>query len=77
MPLKKTRVVLSFLKDAGYAREIGGMSFAPTSKDPPDLPALARAATRYEQKRAQDRARLEAMLRYATSHLCRNKLLFA
>jgi len=77
VPLKKTRVVLSFLKDAGYAREIGGMSFAPTSKDPPDLPALARAATRYEQKRAQDRARLEAMLRYATSHLCRNKLLFA
>jgi ATP-dependent DNA helicase RecQ len=77
VPLKKTRVVLSFLKDAGYAREIGGMSFAPISKEPPDLPALARAATRYEQKRAQDRARLEAMLRYAQSHLCRNKLLFA
>jgi ATP-dependent DNA helicase RecQ len=77
VPLKKTRVVLSFLKDAGYAREIGGTHFAPLSKDAPDLVALARAATRYEQKRAQDRARLESMLRYAQSHLCRNKLLFA
>ena len=77
VPLKKTRVVLSFLKDAGYAREIGGTHFAPLAGDPPDLPALARAATRYEQKRAQDRARLEAMLRYAQSHICRNKLLFA
>jgi ATP-dependent DNA helicase RecQ len=77
VPVKKTRVVLSFLKDAGYAREISGTHFAPLCADPPDLPALQRAATRYEQKRAQDRARLEAMLRYAQSHLCRNKLLFA
>jgi ATP-dependent DNA helicase RecQ len=75
--MKKTRVVLSFLKDAGYAREIGGTDFAPLADEPPDLPALARAATRYEQKRAQDRARLESMLRYAQSHICRNKLLFA
>jgi ATP-dependent DNA helicase RecQ len=77
VPLKKTRVVLSFLKDAGYAREIGGTSFAPLRAESPDLPALARAAARYEQKRAQDRSRLESMLRYAQSHLCRNKLLFA
>jgi ATP-dependent DNA helicase RecQ len=77
VPLKKTRVVLSFLKDAGYAQEIGGTHFAPLAEEPPDLPALARAATRYEQKRAQDRARLDAMLRYAQSHICRNKLLFA
>jgi ATP-dependent DNA helicase RecQ len=77
VPLKKTRVVLSFLKDAGYAREIGGTSFAPLAAAPPDLAALARAASRYEAKRTQDRARLESMLRYAQSHLCRNKLLFA
>jgi ATP-dependent DNA helicase RecQ len=74
---KKTRVVLSFLKDAGYAREIGGTELRADVRGPPDLPALARAARRYEQKRAQDRARLESMLRYAQSHLCRNKLLFA
>jgi ATP-dependent DNA helicase RecQ len=77
VPVKKTRVVLSFLKDAGYAREIGGTHFAPLAEEPPDLAALARAATRYEQKRAQDRSRLESMLRYAQSHICRNKLLFA
>jgi ATP-dependent DNA helicase RecQ len=69
--------VLSFLKDAGYAIEIGGMSFAPADGPAPDEVALARAASRYEQKRAQDRSRLESMLRYAESHLCRNKLLFA
>jgi ATP-dependent DNA helicase RecQ len=77
VPLKKTRVVLSFLKDGGYATEVGGMSFAPASDEPPDLTALQRAAARYAQKRTQDRARLESMLRYAQSHLCRNKLLFA
>jgi ATP-dependent DNA helicase RecQ len=77
VPAKKTRVVLSFLKDAGYAREIGGTHFAPLKAEAPDLKALGRAAVRYEQKRAQDRQRLEAMLRYAQSHLCRNKLLFA
>ena len=32
-------------------------------------------ASRYEQKRAQDRARLAAMLRYSQSHLCRTRLL--
>src|SRR5262249_25687839 len=53
------------------------MSFAPASDEPPDLTALGRAAQRYAQKRTQDRARLESMLRYAQSHLCRNKLLFA
>jgi ATP-dependent DNA helicase RecQ len=77
VPAKKTRVVLSFLKDAGYAREIGGTHFAPLRDEAPDIKALGRAAVRYEQKRAQDRQRLEAMLRYAQSHLCRNKLLFA
>jgi ATP-dependent DNA helicase RecQ len=77
VPAKKTRVVLSFLKDAGYAREIGGTQFAPVGDEPPDELALARAAARYEQKRTQDRARLQSMLRYAQSHLCRNKLLLS
>ena len=69
--------MLSFLKDAGFAREIGGTCFAPVLGKSPDIEALARLAARYEQKRTQDRARLEAMLRYAQSHLCRNKLLLA
>jgi len=74
-PAKKARVVLSFLKEVGFAAEAPGARFAPLATEPPSLEALARAATRYEQKRAQDRARLAAILRYSQSHLCRNRLL--
>ena len=74
-PGKKARVVLSFLKETGFAEEVGAASFLPLGDEPPQLEELARAATRYEQKRAQDRARLQSMLRYAQSHLCRTRLL--
>ena len=74
-PGKKTRVVLSFLKETGFAQEVGAACFAPLADEPPQLDELARAAHRYEQKRAQDRARLQSMLRYAQSHLCRTRLL--
>lgn len=76
-PTKKARVVLSFLKEVGFVREAAGAKFTPLQEDPPGLDELARASQRYEQKRAQDRARLEAMLRYATSHLCRSRLLLS
>ena len=74
-PAKKARVVLSFLKEVGFAAEAPGARFAPLALVPPSIDDLARAASRYEQKRAQDRARLAAMLRYSQSHLCRNRLL--
>jgi ATP-dependent DNA helicase RecQ len=74
-PAKKARVVLSFLKEVGFAAEAPGARFAPLALEPPSIEDLARAASRYEQKRAQDRARLAAMLRYSQSHLCRNRLL--
>lgn len=74
-PAKKARVVLSFLKEVGFAEESPGQRFAPRASVPPSLEDLARAATRYEQKRAQDRARLAAMLRYSQSSLCRTRLL--
>jgi ATP-dependent DNA helicase RecQ len=74
-PAKKARVVLSFLKEVGFAAEAPGARFAPMHIEPPTIEELARAANRYEQKRAQDRARLAAMLRYAQSHLCRTRLL--
>ncbi|HUJ63885.1 MAG TPA: ATP-dependent DNA helicase RecQ [Kofleriaceae bacterium] len=74
-PAKKARVVLSFLKEVGFAAEAPGARFAPLHTEPPSIDELARAASRYEQKRAQDRARLAAMLRYAQSHLCRTRLL--
>ncbi|HET6613354.1 MAG TPA: ATP-dependent DNA helicase RecQ [Kofleriaceae bacterium] len=74
-PTKKSRVVLSFLKETGFSRELSGQRFLPLKDDPPNLEELATAATRYEQKRAQDRSRLQSMLMYAQSHLCRQKLL--
>ena len=74
-PAKKARVVLSFLKEIGCAAEAAGQRFVPLTPAPPSLEELARATVRYEQKRAQDRARLAAMLRYAQSHLCRSRLL--
>ncbi len=74
-PAKKARVVLSFLKEVGFAAEAPGALFAPRATEPPSIENLARAASRYEQKRAQDRARLASMLRYAQSHLCRTRLL--
>ncbi len=74
-PAKKARVVLSFLKEVGFAAEAPGARFAPLATEPPSIDNLARAASRYEQKRAQDRARLASMLRYAQSHLCRTRLL--
>jgi len=74
-PTKKARVVLSFLKEVGFVHEAAGAKFRPLSPDPPGIDELARASQRYEQKRAQDRARLHAMLRYAQSHLCRTRLL--
>ncbi len=74
-PAKKARVVLSFLKEVWFAAEAPGARFAPLATEPPSLENLARAASRYEQKRAQDRARLASMLRYAQSHLCRTRLL--
>jgi ATP-dependent DNA helicase RecQ len=67
--------VLSFLKEAEFAEEIGGAHFSPLTKEPPSLTELAAAAQRYEQKRSQDRARLQSMLRYSESHLCRTRLL--
>ncbi len=74
-PAKKARVVLSFLKEVGFADEAPGQRFLPRASVPPSLEDLARAAARYEQKRAQDRARLGAMLRYSQSSLCRTRLL--
>jgi ATP-dependent DNA helicase RecQ len=74
-PAKKARVVLSFLKEVGFAAEAPGARFAPLATEPPSIENLARAASRYEQKRQQDRARLASMLRYAQSHLCRTRLL--
>ncbi len=76
-PAKKTRVVLSFLEEMELAREEEGGRFVPTTDSPPSLEELAVATQHYAQKRAQDQARLKSMLQYASSHLCRTKLLMS
>ncbi|ACY15075.1 RecQ family ATP-dependent DNA helicase [Haliangium ochraceum] len=76
-PTKKARVVLSFLKEAGFAVEYPGARFRPLTQEPPSIEELAQASQRYEQKRAQDQARLQSMLRYAESHLCRTRLVLS
>lgn len=76
-PTKKTRVVLSYLKEVEFCRETTGAKFFLLTTEPPDLAELEAAAQRYEQKRMQDRARLQSMLRYAESHLCRTRLLLS
>ena len=76
-PTKKARVVLAFLKEVGFADECSGSRFRPLADAPPSLEELAQATQRYEQKRAQDQARLQAMLRYAESHLCRTRLVLS
>jgi ATP-dependent DNA helicase RecQ len=76
-PAKKARVVLSFLKEVGFAHEVGGAKFHLIAKQSPAVSELSQASQRYEQKRSQDRARLQAMLRYAESHLCRSRLLLS
>jgi ATP-dependent DNA helicase RecQ len=74
-PAKKTRVVLSFLSECKFAEEIGGSTFKPLVDEPPSVEELVKAASEYDRKRGQDRQRLESMLRYATSSLCRTRLL--
>lgn len=74
-PSKKARVILSFLKEIGVAKESAGAKFTPLAHTPPTVDDLARATQRYEQKRSQDRARLQWMLRYAQSHICRTRIL--
>jgi len=76
-PTKKARVVLSFLKEVGFVQEAAGARFKPLNEAPPGIDELAKASQRYEQKRAQDRARLEAMLRYSQSHLCRTRVILS
>ena len=74
-PAKKARVVLSFLKEVGFAAEAPGARFAPLDCEPPSIEDIRPRGQPLRAEAAQDRARLAAMLRYAQSHLCRTRLL--
>ena len=74
VPLPKLRVVLSLLKDAGVVRERRGSIFAAAKQDcaPEDLAALVAS---YRERGEADRARLDRMIAYAQTALCRWKVL--
>jgi ATP-dependent DNA helicase RecQ len=69
VPATKLRVALTFLKDAGIAREYRGARFA-LQRSLSDL-ELQRLQTASVERRAADRARLDAMIIYAQTARCR------
>jgi len=76
VPVRTARVVISLLAELGLAEEEEGTRVRAVG-DAPDDAELATMAQRYEERRAEDRARLDAVVRYATSTLCRTRILRA
>jgi ATP-dependent DNA helicase RecQ len=70
------RVMLSQLLDAGLLEE-EGRTVRLAGGVPPTAEAIAAVARRYEERRREDRARLDAMVRYCISTLCRSRILLA
>jgi ATP-dependent DNA helicase RecQ len=73
LSLRKSQVLLSHLKDAGVvASSSDGFVRTSTHLPPADLDALVQA---YQLRRAEDRQRLEAVVQYCESTLCRVRIL--
>jgi ATP-dependent DNA helicase RecQ len=69
-PRNKLEVLTGLLVREGWLTEDGG-AFGPTDPAPGDVASLMEALARYEAKAGQDRRRLEQMVFYAQSGLCR------
>ena len=76
VPARTARVVLSLLSELDLAVVEEGTRVRALG-EPPDEAELAGMAQRYEERRHEDRARLDAVVRYATSTLCRTRILRA
>src|SRR5690606_10155010 len=74
-PVKKTRVILSFLEAIDLAAQDSEARFVPAGTQAPTVAQLEEATQSYKEKQDSDRGRLELMLRYAESTLCRTRLL--
>ena len=70
----KVKVVLNMLKEAGIAHEARAGRYALLRPDVPGT-ELEQLAAQYEERGQADRMRLERMLQYAQSALCRWKTL--
>jgi ATP-dependent DNA helicase RecQ len=76
VPAKTARVVTTLLSELRLSVEGAGNNLSACGELPPDE-VLAEAALCYEERRREDRARLESVVRYATSQLCRTRILLA
>jgi ATP-dependent DNA helicase RecQ len=74
VPRRKARIVLTLLKRQGMVREHRGGVWERLA---PDVAAadLSRELTDYEERRARDRAKLEAIVRYCRTAQCRTRLI--
>ncbi len=71
---QRTRTVLALLKDEGWVvEERGGHYHLP--EPPPDRDAVRERAMEYEKRRIADRRRLDALLEYVRTSLCRNTVI--
>ncbi|HYR07362.1 MAG TPA: helicase-related protein, partial [Longimicrobium sp.] len=76
VPRRKARIVLTLLKRHGMVREHRGGVW---ERLKPDVAAadLSRELQDYETRRAQDRVKLEEMIRYCRTAKCRTRLILA
>ncbi len=74
-PAKKTRVILSFLEAIGLVKETAKAEFSPIGSGLPTMGELEEAMQAFSAKQRGDSKRLDLMLRYASSTLCRSRLL--
>jgi len=74
VPRRKARIVLTLLKRHGMVREHRGGEWERLA---PDVTAtdLSRELTDYEERRARDRRKLEAMVRYCRTARCRTRMI--
>jgi ATP-dependent DNA helicase RecQ len=72
---RKARIVLVLLKRHGLVREYRGGSWERVAKTRLTSIDLSADLTDYEQRRIQDRSKLQAMINYCQSAQCRTKFL--
>src|SRR5690606_2612000 len=73
VPRRKTRIVLTLLKRQGMMREIRGGSWERLADDVTRAD-LSRDLRDYEERRAADRRKLQAMVRYCRTARCRTRV---
>jgi ATP-dependent DNA helicase RecQ len=74
-PSKKTQVILSYFEGSGFVASDDDGNYLTVPANYPSDPELEEAARSYDARQASDDKRLDLMMRYAESTLCRTRLL--